>query len=694
MFGRPLCDNAYGYDAASRLASVSDGTNTASYGYLANSSLAGTLTLQRGGSTRLTTVRGYDNLNRLTNILNNAALTVSSGYGYNAANQRTNQWREDGTYWVYQYDALGQVTSGKKYWADGTPVAGQQFTYNFDTIGNRVSTAAGGDQNGLNLRAASYTNNSLNEITGRGVPGYVEVQGSASSNATVTVNGVAAYQKTNYYRAELTVNNLSSPVYPAVTNQGALGTNSVFINGHALVVQTPESFGYDADGNLTHDGKWSYTWDGENRLIALQSLATIPDAAKRRLQYMYDEAGRRIFAQLLEWNTNTLSYAVVTEQRYWYDGWNIIGRSDLATTLVQNFVWGSDLSGSLQGAGGVGGLLMVDDSKGASDFYAYDGNGNVLGLVNANDGTLAAQYDYGPFGEVLHLTGPSARANPFRFSTKYQDDESDLLYYGYRYYNASTGRWLSRDPLEEQGGNNLYNMVGNDSVDSFDILGMRMPGHHLIPEAVLGRICPKMGHDIWESFLDVAGAVIPTPLDDHNRTAHGEYNKRVEQLIRDYMKSKKIKCGCLSGKKAEKFAGNILNAVKNSNDPYIRGFNGVVGQGTEAVAAWRDREGAAILADEASVLSATAVKASGVVRYAKLGGKVVKVVLVGQFIYLASQNGLQAATDQTVRDLIFADEFETGGKWLVDTTEDFLQPLTQEECCKRNGLDGLLDDDN
>jgi len=307
---------------------------------------------------------------------------------------------------------------------------------------------------------------------------------------------------------------------------------------------------------------------------------------------------------------------------------------------------------------------------------------------------LAAQYDYGPFGEVLHLTGPSARANPFRFSTKYQDDESDLLYYGYRYYNASTGRWLSRDPLEEQGGNNLYNMVGNDSVDSFDILGMRMPGHHLIPEAVLGRICPKMGHDIWESFLDVAGAVIPTPLDDHNRTAHGEYNKRVEQLIRDYMKSKKIKCGCLSGKKAEKFAGNILNAVKNSNDPYIRGFNGVVGQGTEAVAAWRDREGAAILADEASVLSATAVKASGVVRYAKLGGKVVKVVLVGQFIYLASQNGLQAATDQTVRDLIFADEFETGGKWLVDTTEDFLQPLTQEECCKRNGLDGLLDDDN
>jgi RHS repeat-associated protein len=44
-----------------------------------------------------------------------------------------------------------------------------------------------------------------------------------------------------------------------------------------------------------------------------------------------------------------------------------------------------------------------------------------------------------------------AKANPFRFSTKFQDDETDLLYYGYRYYNASAGRWLSRDPSAEPG---------------------------------------------------------------------------------------------------------------------------------------------------------------------------------------------------------------------------------------------------
>ena len=59
--------------------------------------------------------------------------------------------------------------------------------------------------------------------------------------------------------------------------------------------------------------------------------------------------------------------------------------------------------------------------------------------------------EYGPFGEAIRSTGPMAKANPFRFSTKYQDDETDLLYYGYRFYNASTGRWINRDSAEEFG---------------------------------------------------------------------------------------------------------------------------------------------------------------------------------------------------------------------------------------------------
>jgi RHS repeat-associated protein len=85
---------------------------------------------------------------------------------------------------------------------------------------------------------------------------------------------------------------------------------------------------------------------------------------------------------------------------------------------------------------------------------------------------MVANYEYGPFGEVIRQTGPMAKVNPIRFSTKYQDDESDLVYYGRRYYKPSTGNWLSRDPMKERGGLNLYGMVVNGSVPSMIVLAV------------------------------------------------------------------------------------------------------------------------------------------------------------------------------------------------------------------------------
>jgi RHS repeat-associated protein len=65
-----------------------------------------------------------------------------------------------------------------------------------------------------------------------------------------------------------------------------------------------------------------------------------------------------------------------------------------------------------------------------------------------------------------------AKANPFRFSTKYQDDETDLLYYGFRYYNTCTGKWLSRDPASEAADSNLYCPIKNALISAFDVLGL------------------------------------------------------------------------------------------------------------------------------------------------------------------------------------------------------------------------------
>src|SRR5207249_7423452 len=133
----------------------------------------------------------------------------------------------DNSRWVYTYDALGQVTSGKKYWADGTPVAGQQFAYGFDDIGNRTSAQAGGDQSGAGLRPASYAANLLNQHSSRTVPAAVDILGSAANTATVTVNNFSTYRKGDYFRDELSVDNTAAAVWPAVTNLAVLndGTN-------------------------------------------------------------------------------------------------------------------------------------------------------------------------------------------------------------------------------------------------------------------------------------------------------------------------------------------------------------------------------------------------------------------------------------------------------------------------------------
>lgn len=126
----------------------------------------------------MTTAKTYDNLNRLTQITStpsgSGTAPVSFNYSYNSANQRTKDLLVDGSYWVYQYDSLGQVISSKKYFYDGTPVPGQQFGYSFDDIGNRTQTLSGGDQTGNNQRIANYTNNSLNQVTSRDVPADVD----------------------------------------------------------------------------------------------------------------------------------------------------------------------------------------------------------------------------------------------------------------------------------------------------------------------------------------------------------------------------------------------------------------------------------------------------------------------------------------------------------------------------------------
>jgi len=208
-----------------------------------------------------------------------------------------------------------------------------------------------------------------------------------------------------------------------------------------------------------------------------------PAIASSFWPYQYDALGRRIRQTTSDGSSG--SWQVTEDLRLVSDpvlfGRHIAELRASDNALVRSYVWGLDLSGgqagpaTMQGAGGVGGLLWMTQHTGPDagmHFAAYDGNGNIVALSAVSDGSESARYEYGPFGEPIRVTGPAATLNPFRFSTKRTDNTTDFVLYEWRIYIPSLGRWLSRDPIGEKGGMSLYDFVSNNSVSSADSLGL------------------------------------------------------------------------------------------------------------------------------------------------------------------------------------------------------------------------------
>lgn len=119
----------------------------------------------------------------------------------------------------------------------------------------------------------------------------------------------------------------------------------------------------------------------------------------------------------------------------------------------------------------LGGVGEIGDAAGETWFLFADANKNVRKLYTAA-GEEAANYDYTPFGAVFASSGSAAGANVFRFSSEYHDPETALVYYNYRYYSPVLGRFLTRDPIAESGGLNLYAITNNMLIDHIDYLGL------------------------------------------------------------------------------------------------------------------------------------------------------------------------------------------------------------------------------
>ena len=220
---------------------------------------------------------------------------------------------------------------------------------------------------------------------------------------------------------------------------------------------------YDANGNPTaatvSGAPVSLTYDDENRLLSL----TVSGFGSST--YTYDGLGRL--------RTRTDSGG---QTRYVYDGMRVIQERDSSNNPTVSYTRGNDLAGSLEGAGGIGGLLARSSGYSGGAWtnhacYHADGNGNITCLINTNQ-SVVASYRYDPFGNTLSSSGSLATANLYRFSSKQFDTFTGMYYYGYRFYDPVVQRWLNRDPIDERGGVNLYGILSNDPENKVDVLGL------------------------------------------------------------------------------------------------------------------------------------------------------------------------------------------------------------------------------
>ena len=240
-----------------------------------------------------------------------------------------------------------------------------------------------------------------------------------------------------------------SYTYDLVGNRlSSLGVSPYSYNPSNEMVSTPTAmYVYDSDGNMTSktdtNGTTNYAWDYENRLTQV----TLPGSGGT-VMFKYDPFGRRVYKSS---SAGTSIFA--------YDGDNLIEEMNASGAVVARYTQGQNIDEPL-----------AMSRSGATSFYEADGLGSVTSLTNGA-GALAQTYTFDSFGKTTNATG--SLTNPFQYTAREFDSETSLYYYRARYYDPSTGRFLSEDPLGFSIGPDFYTYVLNNPVEHFDPPGLR-----------------------------------------------------------------------------------------------------------------------------------------------------------------------------------------------------------------------------
>ena len=224
-------------------------------------------------------------------------------------------------------------------------------------------------------------------------------------------------------------------------------------DGDRLASWTGGAYAHDAAGNVTRierDGKptLDLTWNSQYQLVSVSTNGVFAEG------YAYDALSRRVSTTTLEGTT-----------RHIYDNnWQVIADIDEQGSVIASYVWGE----------GIDKLLAV--TIGGATYYALtDIQGTVWGYVDSQN-NVVARWQYDAWGNVLsEEIDPSAAALAalrYRFQGREWSAATGLINFRMRWYDAETGRWLSKDPIGLSGGLNLYAFCEGDPVNFIDELGL------------------------------------------------------------------------------------------------------------------------------------------------------------------------------------------------------------------------------
>jgi RHS repeat-associated protein len=440
--GSPNTPNVtFAWDARyPRLTSMTDGLGTTSYAYTA----VGT-----NGALKLSSIDGpfsndtigltYDALGRLS------GRNITGGnetFGYDAISRLTSHGTPLGTFTEGYLGQTGQITS-------------QSVTNG----GTTVSTAWGYDTNANDRRLISITNSGTTRSYALGYgSGPVNPYDIMSITDTAASGHPWATQSHTYSYDlidRLLTANQTTPGnftygYDALDNATTVTTPSGTVtpapayNGlNQISTWGANSYVYDAKGNtLSGDGTRTYQWDAENRLTEIDYVGT-----SNKSVFSYDGLGRRTI------QADTIS----------------------GTTTTRRFLWcGNRICQTRDGSDNVSRRYLSEGeynvSTGQKLVYMPDQLWSVRDVLDASSGNLVQSYDYTPYGSVARSNGTTP--TDYEFSRLFNHPASGLNFAKYRAQDGNTGRWLSRDPLMESGGTNLYAYAPQNSINGIDPRGL------------------------------------------------------------------------------------------------------------------------------------------------------------------------------------------------------------------------------